>query len=310
MRSASCAACEKSVPMREAFSVAERTLCLECANKFFKERGQTKVKPGEVTRLVDPTVCAQCAKDCGDEELPRIANLPVCKECDHLFRHRPFPTWLKVSFAAFLSVAVAAFVYNLRFFLAYVDIVHANHELKGGKVEQGVAHYAAAAERIPEIPELAVFPNLFRAEKLSSEDKYDEAMALIQKSRPHAPPDMRRMFDEAELHVQLGRAFDRKDYDAFLNIAQQMNNLAPDKFNTLGALASAYACKYAVTGDAQFRDQANQYLQRAKAGTGADAEVVKDFEDRIQYRLQKREILSRKEFKERFPNGWKPEGPK
>jgi tetratricopeptide (TPR) repeat protein len=291
--------------MGEAFSVKENTLCQKCADQFVSEHDVTHTR-GEITRLVDPTVCTKCAKDCGDQELPTIAKLPVCETCDNHFRNRPFPGWLKISFIAFLLVAVAAFVYNLRFFLAYVDIVHANRELRSGKVEQGIAHFASAAERIPEIPQLAVVPNLYRAEMLAMDDKYDEAMARIQKSRSYAPPNMRQAFQEAELHVQLGRAFEKKDYDAFLDVAQQMNKLAPDKYNTLGSLASAYACKYAATGDTQFREQALQYLEKAKASKGPEAAVVEDFENRIQHRLQTREVISRKEFKQRFPNGWKP----
>src|SRR6187549_2880803 len=101
MRQAACAACEKRVPMREAFSVAQRTLCVDCADQFLKEQGKGTVQPGDVSRLVDPTVCAECSKDCGDQELSTIANLPVCEACDNRFRNRPFPSWLKISFVAF-----------------------------------------------------------------------------------------------------------------------------------------------------------------------------------------------------------------
>jgi hypothetical protein len=307
MRSASCAACEKSVPMGEAFFVAERTLCAECANKFLEERGNTKVKPGEITRLVDPTVCAQCAKDGGSEELPRIANLPVCETCDELFRNRPFPTWLKVSFAVFLCVAVGAFVYNMRFFLAYVDLVRGNRALENQQVDKGVTLLAAAAERVPEIPELATIPNLFKAGQLIKEEKNREALTLLEKT--HLPPksELESTYRDVELEAQLGLAFQERNFDRFLEHSQQLLAKHPNECSALGGAASAYACKYAETGDAQYRTQALSYWDQAKKQAGEHKDLVEDFENRLQHRLQTREIISRKEFAERYPNGWKPE---
>jgi hypothetical protein len=39
---------------------------------------------------------------------------------------------------------------------------------------------------------------------------------------------------------------------------------------------------------------------------GGDALGADHFEDRILYRLETREIIDRKEFQRRFPDGWKP----
>jgi hypothetical protein len=48
-------------------------------------------------------------------------------------------------------------------------------------------------------------------------------------------------------------------------------------------------------------------LDQAKQRAGPDLSELKEFEERLRYRLQSREIISAKQFKERFPNGWKPE---
>jgi hypothetical protein len=308
MRQVICAACQANVPMSEAFSVADRSFCQKCAEQFITERGKGGVKRGEITRLVDPTICVHCAADAGQEEWPTVANLPACTKCENFFRNRPYPTWLKISFAVFMCVAVAAFVYNLRFFLAYVDIVRGNHAMEHGQIEQGVAHLASAAGRLPEIPELATIPNLFEAARLVNEEKDKEALALIEKTRLSPKSHMQEMYREVEQQARMGVAFERRDYDGFLDISQQLLKLHPDQASALAAVASAYACKYAVTGDAQFRDQAIQYWERAKAQAGTRIDMFGDFENRFQYRLQTREILSRQQFKERFPNGWKPEG--
>lgn len=310
MRSASCAACEKTVPIGEAFSVATRTLCGECADQFFKERGQIKVQRGEVSRLVDPTVCAQCAKDFGDQQLPQIANMPVCEKCDDFIRNRPFPTWLKVSFAAFLLVAVAAFVYNMRFFLAYVDLVRGNHALEAQQVDRGVTLLAAAAERVPEVPELAIIPNLFKAGQLIKDEKDTKALALLEQTRVPPKSGLGAMRRDVELQARLRLALQERHFDQFLELAQQLVALHPDESNALGAAASAYACKYAVTGDAQYRAQALDYWDRAKKEAGDQQEAMDEFESRLQHRLETREIPSRKRFMERYPNGWKSEGTK
>jgi hypothetical protein len=310
MRQVACAACEANVPMSEAFSIAERSLCQKCAEQFITERGKGGVKRGEITRQVDPTICAHCSADAGQEAWPTVANLPACTKCESFFRNRPYPTWLKASFAVFMCVAVAAFVYNMRFFLAYVDIVRGNHAMEDGKVEQAIAYRASAADRLPEIPELATIPNLFKAGKLVHDEKDEEALALLAKSPAPKQPNWLEMYHEVELRARMGMAFKRRDYDGFLDFSQQLLKLHPDQAGALGAVASAYACKYAATGDPQFRVQALQYLEQAKKQPGGQDDSVKEFENRFQHRLQTREILTRSQFKERFPNGWKPEGGK
>jgi hypothetical protein len=255
---------------------------------------------------VDPTVCAQCAKDCGDEELPRIANLPVCEKCDDYFRNRPYPTWLKVSFAVFLALAIAAFVYNLRYFLGYVDIVRAGHAMDRGQTEQALKYYATASDRLPEIPELAVY----KAQQLASEEKFDEAETILQKAQPHAAPQLRDGFRTVELDIQLASAFAHRDYDKFLAVANQLYNVRPKDPMNVASLASAYACKYATTGNKEFKDQAEIFLALAKEQSSSnphEKDAFEDLENRIQHRLATREILSPEQFKERFPNGWKPE---
>jgi tetratricopeptide (TPR) repeat protein len=291
--------------MGEAFSVKGSTLCQKCTDQFVSEHGVTHTR-GEIARLVDPTICVHCAADGGEQEWPTIANLPACTKCDNFFRNRPFPTWLKISFVVFLCVATGAFVYNLRFFLTYVDIVRANRAMEAGRIELGVKHFAAAADRMPELPELA----LFKAQQLELEDKNDEAIALVRKSRPNAPPQLREAFQQVELGAQMGQAFNQHDYDAFLSISQQLMKMRPDDPSAIGSVASAYACKYATTGDAKFRDEAKRYLEQAREHAGKSVDELKEYENRILHRLETREIIDRKQFNERFPNGWKPEAAK
>jgi hypothetical protein len=297
--------------MGEGFSVADRTLCVNCAEKFLSEQPPKARNTTPIARLADPTICVHCSADAGDQELSKLAGLPTCETCENFFRNRPYPGWLKFAFVVFICVAVGAFIYNMRFFLAYVDLVKANHLADRGKTEQAMVYFASASDRLPEMPELAVVPNLYRAARLAEEDKYEEATALINKIRASAPPELRPTIRFVELQVQMGQAFDRKDYDTFLSTSQELVKLRGDDPMHVGSVASAFACKYATTGDEKFRDSAKEYLDRARALVKADdAEPFKAYESRIQHRLATREIITEAEFQKRFPNGWKPEDKK
>ena len=86
-----------------------------------------------------------------------------------------------------------------------------------------------------------------------------------------------------------------------------MNAKYPDSPAYLPQVASAYACKFAVTGDEQFKLLSLNFLQKAKTlslqqGSLADFET---YEDRILHRIETREIISADEFNKKFPNGWK-----
>jgi tetratricopeptide (TPR) repeat protein len=306
MRDVPCAACQKSLPMSEAFSVAEKHLCRECLKKFLEEPGANE-RLEDISRTVDPTICVHCSADQGDQEWPTLAGLPTCTTCEGFFRNRPYPTWLKASLAVFLCVAVAAFIYNLRYFRAYIEILQAGHAMQDGDINRASRLYEAASVRLPEFPELAVVPSLVNAQELIAENKNEEALALLDKTRPHSPPDLNSAYRQIEIQAKIGLAFDRKDYDEFLALSKEAFALAPNEATLAGSVASAYACKYAETGGTKFREQSLEHLDKAKELAKASGEDFSEYENRIQFRLATREIIDREEFLKRYPNGWKPE---
>lgn len=102
-----------------------------------------------------------------------------------------------------------------------------------------------------------------------------------------------------------GAAFESKDYDRFLSLTQKRWKDHPDT-QTNAALASALACKYATTGKASYRDQAEQLLheseQMAQGDPKAQAEY-QEYAERIRFRLETRVIIDRQEYNRRFRNG-------
>ena len=290
--------------MSQAFTAAGRTLCAACLEQMLAGQGKSATVEG-ISRLVDPTVCAHCAADNGAAEWSQLAGLPTCDKCTNFFRNRPFPNWLKISAAVFLLVAVVAFVHNWRFFIGYVEYLRGVRALQEERVDEGIALLDSAAKRIPEVPDLAVLPNLLNAQRLILEDKNEEALQLLAQSRPHLPDELRPAFQNSEFCAQMGVAFNRGDYDSFLTAAKSFAEANPDKSAAIGSVASAYACKYAKSGDPTFRAQCLEQMQRARALADADSEVFREFENRLEHRLETKEIITRQEFVKRFPNGWK-----
>jgi hypothetical protein len=291
--------------MRGSFAIAGQNMCRTCAEQFVASRAGGTVPAGSVTRLVDATICAKCEADNGSLEFGRVAGAPLCDTCTAFFRNRPFPTWLKWSFVGFVCVAIAAQAYNWRYFMAYIEMLRGNRALARGNVDLATDLLESAARRVPDVPELAVMPNILRAMQLVGQEKDEEALALLQKAKFRAPPQLATTIREGEIQAEIGIAFRKKDFDAFLRLAQEMENLDPQEAMSAANVASALACKYAVTGDPAYRAQCLQQLDKAKALNGPNDTNFAEYENRIQHRLATRKIITGKEFKEQFPNGWK-----
>jgi hypothetical protein len=109
------------------------------------------------------------------------------------------------------------------------------------------------------------------------------------------------------LVAEIGDAFDRKDYDTFLAKSKEIATQNPKEAQVAAGVASAYACKYAVTGEESFRQEALRQLEKAAALAPPGDKDYPEYANRIRHRIETREIIKREEFRRRFPNGWKPE---
>jgi tetratricopeptide (TPR) repeat protein len=100
-----------------------------------------------------------------------------------------------------------------------------------------------------------------------------------------------------------GEAFDRRDYDTFLATSRQALALAPDEPRMIAGVASALACKYAVTGDVRYRTEAESLLVQAQAaaeGSAEDKASHDEYAERIRHRLATRVIIDKDEYNRRF----------
>lgn len=283
--------------MKETSKTDDRILCADCYEKLTSAQ-ETVVS--EFRYQADPTVCGRCGFDNGSTPLPTLANLPMCQPCTDYLRNRPFPSWIKIAFAGLVIFVVLAAFWNMRFFLAWKDS-KAAFKLMAQDMGQAAARMRAARNRVPESPDLEILSAYFDGIVHLQEDRPKEAFASLQKCKHKLPPTLG--VDTLILLASAGVAFDAKDYDGFVVVAKEMTVRKPQDHHSFAMLASAYACKYAVTSDMAFCEQAMAALERARTMSGGDPSF-REYEQRILHRLNTREILSPREFHRRFPNGW------
>jgi hypothetical protein len=150
----------------------------------------------------------------------------------------------------------------------------------------------------------AALADIEKAEKLDEEDGHEvEADRLVHEASAKYPefPYMELLVDRFDSGV----AFAKKDYDAFLSLAEKDFAKFPSS-SSAAMVASALDCKYAVSGDTQYRQRSEEMFAKAKEMAKGNEEAMKnlaEFEERHKYRLETRQIITKNEYDRRFrPN--------
>lgn len=140
-----------------------------------------------------------------------------------------------------------------------------------------------------------------QAAKLEDQDGKQVEAASLMHQAASLYPEMPALA-KAAIAYDEGVAFAKKDYDGFVAIASEEWSKYPGA-DTAGALASALACKYAVTGDDSIRQKAEQMLAKAHEMAQKDPDEQKNMEEyypRIRYRLDSRQIITKQQYDRRF----------
>jgi len=140
-----------------------------------------------------------------------------------------------------------------------------------------------------------------QAGMLFKDKKWDEAARLARQAA-QVYPESQALADWAEA-AEGSAAFERKDYDTFLKIAERSFQARPNSTGSAEMLASASACKYAVTGDPAYRARSEEMLAKARqlaVSSPADLAREKEFDERTRYRLDSRVIIDSEEYDRRF----------
>jgi len=293
-----CEQCGQEFPMNETILAGTHVVCEPCCRQILASPNAGQLK---LEREADPTICVNCRSDNGSIEWHKLAGLPVCNQCETFFRNRPFPNWIKLSFAAVIALVVVSLAWNLRFFQAYFGTRAAFAAMEQGDFETAAQQMSAAAEHVPECADLGLLNTYFEGANLLCQNRPAEALVKLTACKDKLPPQysVEMLIGDA----RCGAAFEARDYDGFLAAAQAVERQQPNDCMSVATVASAWACKYAQAGDAVARQNALSHLEQARKITPTRPEF-KEYENRIMHRLQSREIITREEFVQRFPNGW------
>lgn len=303
MKLVTCGKCQQTVAMNDAFRLAGQTLCGECLEEALSgNTSNSNLESHGVERLVDPSLCSVCGKEFPLPLEGRLSGLPACPECEEKARRRAFPAWVKLSLAAVLALTVVALVRYLPLLQARMEFTQSVEAFfREGDLDRAVELSASAAERVPDYKDYLAIADLFTAIALIRDDNCQGALNLL---KPHqdylGDLDVYRYW---LLRAEGAVAFDDQQYETFLAKALQAHKLTGDDFDAY-SVASAYACRYAVTGEAEHKTQALTWLAKFSAIADADPEELALFTQRIHHRLVTREIIDRQEFLQRFPNGY------
>ncbi|MFY9559754.1 MAG: tetratricopeptide repeat protein [Terriglobales bacterium] len=144
-----------------------------------------------------------------------------------------------------------------------------------------------------------------KASELESQPgKTEEAEALIRQAAAEYP-EMPQLA-AAIPYYETGVAFEHKDYDRLLQIAETIWRQSPETAGAAASLAGALACKYAVTGVADYRRRSEEMLEKSRQlaqGNKEAEESYQEYAERLRHRLDSREIINKQEYDRRFRSG-------
>ena len=273
--------------------------CKPCASSALQDSDNPL--EGEIENLVDPTVCSYCGIDADTTNLPMIAGLPSCNKCEHFFKNRPFPNWIKISVLSILALVILSVAWNLRFIRGYIEMNNSFKALSQADLSLASTSMLSAAIHVPENADLKLLANYMEGLFLLEQDHCAKALEKLEQCENRLPENYG--VEGKILQAKIGVAFDSQDYNGFLEYAKKLELMYPKDYMAQAMVSSAYACKYAETGDDKFREESMNFLSKSKE-TAADDTYYKEYEQRILHRLYTKEIISRDEFIEKFPNGW------
>jgi tetratricopeptide (TPR) repeat protein len=143
------------------------------------------------------------------------------------------------------------------------------------------------------------YAKIEEAHKLTDDNHSADAAKLLHEAKT-IYPELQGL-DEGLEDLAVSDAYERKDYDEFVRLSELRYKHYPSSGNAAG-LASALACRYAIGGDPTVRAQVEDMLRTAQSMIKTDEEKksFEEYEPRIRYRLDKREIIDKKQYDRRF----------
>lgn len=295
MREQICQQCGKTFGLNELVSIFGEVMCRPCGDERLNTCDREQISEQTVFGLSDPTVCARCGADGGSQEYELFLDMPICPTCHDTMVNYRYPAWVKAFFAGLLIITVFSLVWNFRFFKARIFMEQGIRAgFLEGNLERGAEKMGRAVEMVPESYDLGVLSHYF--EGVLAMQKDDTASAIVHFQHCSELPEGYEV-KRYMLISKIGEAFDQQEYEKFLELAIQYREHYPDDVTAAAQVASAYACLYAVSGEAPYHEKAMEQLRRAEVTTTAETRTrFEEFQQRILHRLETRRIISREDY--------------
>ena len=300
MKHVVCNVCSnKDIPITDSIKIDNKIYCIPCANNNFPDEASLKDKL--VEKENDPTICSSCHQDFGSLVLNKISTYPICETCETKIKNKTFPVWVKGFCITVIAIVITGFMWNWKYYQAYKDIKLSSQYLNNGDYTKATAFMTSASSKVPEAQDLEAMSQYLHGMELLSKDKSAEALVEFNKCNDVLSADYN--ISTLIIHAKIGVTFDNKDYDGFLEATKE--SLTQDTTNalSLSSVASAYACIYADKSKEDAKQNALQYLAKARAIDDTSAEM-RSYYNMIEYRIDSKKIIKREEFNKQFPNGW------
>ncbi|MBT1708417.1 hypothetical protein KK062_09290 [Fulvivirgaceae bacterium PWU5] len=168
-----------------------------------------------------------------------------------------------------------------------------------GDLDASAAHFHTIAGNVPEIEDFTFLSEFYRGLTLLRDDQSAEAVKAFENSvkLPEAYNVPRYL-----LQARVGAAYDNHDYRNFLEFSKQ--GLVYDTSATAWArVASAYSCLYVTEKSDSLLTSTQLYVDKTRL-VGDTTRELAVYLNLIEYRVAMNKIVDRKDFEEKFPNGW------
>jgi hypothetical protein len=243
--------------------------------------------------------CAFCNNEF-ETPLNKLGSHPICGVCEINISKKIFPTWVKLFFAGILALVICSVCWNMRFYLAYLNIQHSLSENSKDDIVQVSNYMIKAANQVPESGELSKLAHYYKGLNFLMNDKSKLALNEFDYCQDL---DASFKINMLTLQAENGAAFDSKDYPLFLKTSKAFLQLDTTSAQSWAGVASAYACMYATSNVDSLKQQSLNFLNKAKAIDDTSS-ANKEYYEIIHYRLDSKQIISRTQFHKQFPKGY------
>lgn len=214
----------------------------------------------------DPTTAAPGAAPPAEPELPEPPA-----------RRGAFPLWLRLATWT-MGVMLALGVIHMTNYVRARRALDRAIELatSGGAGSLAQAHAAAqrAYELFPENKVVRSYWHYFAGVDALTQGNYEDAIAEL--TAVEIPMDEGHWEYQRLLRLaRMNLAYDRKQYEVFLALAREALKNEPDSASLLLKTASGYSLLYEERGEERLKEQALEFVDKARAAAAAHPDALR-----------------------------------